>query len=86
MSWWEVTDLDPVRADIKHADHASDEVADGFEVDATDTPGAVDQQHNVGLGCGLTLSVCEETMKSYGELDTRHRKLLWISVKFHINN
>lgn len=50
-------------ADVKHADHASDEVADGFEVDAPDAPGAVDQQHDVGLRCGLTLIVCRETAR-----------------------
>lgn len=50
-------------ADVEHADHASDEVADGFEVDAPDAPGAVDQQHDVGLRCGLTLIVCRETAR-----------------------
>lgn len=36
-----VTDLDVVGADVEHADHAGDEVADGFEVDASDAPGTV---------------------------------------------
>lgn len=61
-----ITDLDCVRADFEHADHASDEVADGFEVHAADAPGAVDQQHDVGLCCGLTLSVCRETRMGRG--------------------
>lgn len=58
-----ITNLDSVRADVEHADHAANEVADGFEVDAADAPGAVDQQHEVGLRCGLTLSVCGETVR-----------------------
>lgn len=45
-----ITDLDSVGADVEHADRAGDEVADGFEVHAADAPGAVDQQHDVGLG------------------------------------
>lgn len=44
-----ITNLDSVRTDVEHADRASDEVADGFEVHAADAPGAVDQQHHVGL-------------------------------------
>lgn len=55
-----ITNLDSVRADVEHADRASDEVADGFEVHAADAPGAVDQQHYVGLRWGLTLNVCRE--------------------------
>lgn len=61
-----ITNLDPFRSDVKHADHARDEVADGFEVDATDAPGAVDQQHHVGLRCGLTLCVCREAVTEGG--------------------
>lgn len=53
-----VTNLDSIRADIKDADHASDEVSNGFEVETADTPRAVHQQHKVGLGCAFTLSVC----------------------------
>lgn len=56
-----VTYLDPLGADVEDADHASDEAPDGFEVDAADAPGSIDQQHNVGLGCGLAPRGCVET-------------------------
>lgn len=68
-----ITDLDFVGADVEHADHAADEVADGFEVHAADAPGAVDQQHDVGLGCGLTLELCGEMAGGAGGEAVRKR-------------
>lgn len=56
----ETTDLDSVGTNVKHADGASDEVADGFEVHAADAPGAVHHQDDVRLSIGLTLSVCRD--------------------------
>lgn len=47
------TDLDLVGADVKDSHHARDESADGLKVKAADAPGAVHQQHDVGLGLGL---------------------------------
>lgn len=52
-----LTDLNFVGSDVEDADHAGDEGADGFEIDAPDAPGSVHQQHDVGLGRGLTLRV-----------------------------
>lgn len=54
------TDLDSFGSDVKHADSASNEVADGFEVHAADAPGAVHQQNDVRLCLGPTLSVCRD--------------------------
>lgn len=43
------TDLDPVGTNVEDSHHAGDESPDGLEVQTADTPGAVHQQHNVGL-------------------------------------
>ena len=48
------TDLDPLGPDVEHPDHTGDEGSDGFEVETSDTPGAVHQDHDVGLSLGLT--------------------------------
>lgn len=53
------TDLDPVWADVKHFHHTRDERTDGLEVEASDAPGAVHQQHDVGLRLGLARHACE---------------------------
>lgn len=44
----------------------SDEVADGLEIDLANAPGAIKQQHDVGLRCSVTLSVCTETVVVVG--------------------
>lgn len=62
--WWQhwkmITDLDSFWADVKHADCARDEVADGFEVQAADAPGAVHQQNDVCLRICFTARVCRD--------------------------
>lgn len=70
--WRAVTDLDSGGADVEHADGASDEVADGFEVNASDAPGAVHQQNDVRLGAGLTASVCRRGQSVNIELGASH--------------
>lgn len=47
------TNLNPVRADVKDANHSGDESTNGPEVETSNTPGAIDQKHNVGLCFGL---------------------------------
>lgn len=44
----------------------SNEVADGLEIDLANAPGAIKQQHDVGLRCSVTLSVCTETVVVVG--------------------
>lgn len=54
-----LADLNPVRADVKDAHHATNKIPDGFEVQTADTPGSINQQDDISLGCGFTLSICE---------------------------
>lgn len=53
------TDLDPVRANVKDSHHTRDEGTDGLKVKASNTPGAIHQQHNIGLRFGLASHACE---------------------------
>lgn len=53
------TNLDLVWGNVKHSHHTRDECTDGLKVEAPDTPGAVHQQHNIGLRLGLARHACE---------------------------
>ena len=53
-----ITNLHSVRADIEDSNHSGDEGTDGFEVQTTNTPRSINQQHNVSLSLGLTLDIC----------------------------
>lgn len=53
------TNLDPVGADVKDSNHSGNERTNGPKVETADTPGAVDQKHNVGLCFGLARYIWE---------------------------
>lgn len=52
------TNLDLVRADVEHSHHPRDECTEGPEVEASDAPGPVHQQHDIGLRFGLARHAC----------------------------
>lgn len=58
ISFWP-TNLNSFRADIKDSNHSGDERTNGPEVETSNTPGAINQKHKVGLCFGLTRHIWE---------------------------